>query len=570
MIIDARSLPDNETIEADVCIVGAGVAGITLAREFIGEGFRVCLLESGGLGPDRVTQSLCWGENIGHPYYPLDTARVRCFGGSSHRWILALGKNSLGARMHPLDGIDFEARDWVPYSGWPLDKSHLNPFYERAQSICQLGPFTYDVEDWEDPEKTPRLPFVNDRVKTTIFQFGSRDPFISEYRDEIAQAHNIVTYIHANAVQIDTTETAKTVTRVRVGCLQGNKFFVSARLFILSAGAIEIPRLLLLSNKTQNTGLGNQNDLVGRFFMEHPHLWSGKYIPSGPDILNSTALYGMHPVNKIQIIGKLSLSEDVLRSERLLNYCVSIHPRRLYSRRNVAPAWDVVGGPLLRSTHPTSVANHHKTSSKASGTPPGSATRHKMIGDDRGMHARNVINDINSVAVAVCKKTKSQLGRTFKKFTRSQNSTIYRLNHMSEQAPNPHSRITLADERDALGLNRVRLNWQLSSLDIHSIIRAQQLIDEELRRGGLGRLHIELKDTTPPHRLHGGWHHMGTTRMHTDSKRGVVNEHCRVHGISNLFVAGPSVFPTGGYANPILTIVGLAVRLADHVKQLMA
>ncbi len=141
---------------------------------------------------------------------------------------------------------------------------------------------------------------------------------------------------------------------------------------------------------------------------------------------------------------------------------------------------------------------------------------------------------------------------------------------MTEQVPNPNSRVMLAAERDSFGQNRVYLDWQLSPVDIRSTIRAQEIIDQEIRHAGLGRLHIQMKDDAPPPGLGGGYHHMGTTRMHVDPKKGVVDENCRVHGISNLFVAGPSVFPTGGYANPVLTTVALAIRLADYVKNLMS
>jgi choline dehydrogenase-like flavoprotein len=516
MIVDARSVPEDEIIETDVCIVGAGVAGITLAREFIDEEFRVCLLESGGLGPDRATQSLYWGENVGHPYYPLDTARTCCFGGTSHRWLLELGNDRLGARTRPLDEIDFEERDWVPYSGWPFDKAHLDPFYERAQSIFKIGPYTYDLEDWEDPEKTPRLPFLDDRVQTAIFQFGTRDTFIKDYLDEMKRTDNITTYLHATVVEIETTETAQTATRLRVACLQGHRFWVSAKLFILATGAIETPRLLLLSNKIQSAGLGNQHDLVGRFFMEHPHLWSGIYIPLDLSIFNSTDLYKIHTVNDMTIQGKLALTEEVLRREKLLNYVTSIHPSVLPKR--------------LR---------HQRTASKSVGSFKvlGSAIRH--------------------------------LERFLDKY-KFPKIEVFLLNSMSEQAPNPNSRVTLAAERDALGRNRVRLDWQLSPLDIHTIRRAQEIIDEELRRAELGRLHVELEDDIPPPDLHGGWHHMGTTRMHVDPKKGVVDENCRVHGMSNLFIAPPSVFPTSGYANPVLTIIALSLRLADRVKETMS
>src|SRR6185436_4141494 len=146
MILDARSLSNNTNIETDVCIVGGGVAGMAVAREFIGQPFRVCVLESGGLEPDSDTQALCRGENIGIPYFELDEARPRCLGGSSYNWFMPIddrdGKK-VGIQLRPLDPIDFEERDWVPNSGWPFGREHLDPFYHRAQTFCELGTFKY-------------------------------------------------------------------------------------------------------------------------------------------------------------------------------------------------------------------------------------------------------------------------------------------------------------------------------------------------------------------------------------------------------------------------------------------
>ncbi len=546
MIVDARSVPEGETIKTDVCIVGAGIAGITVAREFIAQPFRVCLLESGGFEPDRVTQSLYWGENVGHPYYPLDTHGTRCFGGTAHRWHAALGNFRLGVRLRPLDAIDFEKRDWVPYSGWPFSKDHLNPYYERAHKVLQIGPYAYDVESWADPEKSPPLP-PDGRVKTTIFQFGPRDPFLGEYRDEVAGARNITTFLYANAVELETTDTAQTVTRIRVACLEGRQFWVSAKVFILAAGGIETPRLLLLSNKVQSAGLGNQHDLVGRFFMEHPHLWSGFYVPAAQEIFHKVALYRIHTVNGVAIMAKLTLSEEVLRREKLLNYCVSIHPSAK-PRRLRYPRIEARGIRSLKVLY--------------------KAARQGRLPEGVGRHLRNILADADDVAQAGFISIRSRLDKVFDKGG-APKLEVFRLNHMSEQAPNPDSRVTLIPEKDALGRPRVQLDWQLSPIDIHTIVRAQEIISEELRRAGLGYLHVELHDTAPPPDLHGGYHQMGTTRMHTDPRQGVVDENCRVHGVSNLFIAGPSVFPTVGYANPVLTFVALALRLADDVKDLM-
>lgn len=574
MLIDARSLPDESVIETDVCVAGAGVAGVTLAKEFLKAKFRVCLLESGGRGPDKATQSLYWGGNIGHPYFPLDTARTCGFGGTSHRWCCMIGDNRLGVRLRPLDGIDFEERDWMPYSGWPFNKAHLDPFYERAQSICQIGPFTYAVKDWEDSRKTPSLPFIDDRVQTTIFQFGSRDPFINEYCEEVVKSENITALAYANVVEIETDEQADRVTRLQAACLNGKKFRIAARIFILSLGAIETPRLLLLSNKVQKEGLGNRFDIVGRFFMEHPHLWSGVYVPSDSGALYSTGLYRVHRVNNVPVMGKLTLSEDTMRREKIVNYCVSIHPHVPRKRPDIAAAWPVVSWPLLGSKVPEKKSNqvdlksciakeqilYMQSNREKSSNNRQSGEKRKPFGP---------FSALGNVANRASGRIRRGCRTVLRKFGCYDRRVVFHLNHMTEQAPNPDSRVILLDERDVLGRKRICLDWRLSSIDMYSIIRAQEIIDEELRKAELGRLRIDLKGVVPPLHLEGGWHHMGTTRMHVNPEKGVVNENCRVHGISNLYVAGPSVFPTSGYANPVLTIVALSVRLADYIKELM-
>jgi choline dehydrogenase-like flavoprotein len=530
LFFDARTLPENRVIETDVCIVGAGAAGITLAREFAGEKFRVCLLESGGLELDEATQSLYKGDNVGLPYFSLDETRFRYFGGTTSAW--------KGA-CRPLDEMDFEKRPWVPYSGWPFGKSHLDPYYERAQSICQLGPFAYNAKYWEDGNASSRLPMASDRVITTVFQFSPPTRFGEVYREEVVKADNIATYLNANVVEIETNETARSVVRLRVVTLEGNGFWVSGKLFILATGGIETPRLLLTSTKVQSSGLGNKYDLVGRFFIEHPHLVSGIIVPSDSSI--SLGLYGFHRVRDVRIRGALALSEEVLRREKMLNFGTSLRPvaSKILEYYEKAEASKGVGSyrQLRRSI------------------------RQGNIPEDFWHHLWSVIADVDDIAIHLYGKM----------FVSKDAVKIIKLVNQTEQAPNPDSRVTLSEKRDRLGMNRVRLNWRLSEMDKRSLRRAHEIIGQELGRAGLGRLKVELDedDTTWPPYLEGGHHHMGTTRMHVDPKHGVVDEDCRVHGISNLFVAGPSVFPTCGYANPMLTIVALSLRLADHVKKVM-
>jgi choline dehydrogenase-like flavoprotein len=500
MLIDARTVPEGKTIETDVCIVGAGAAGITLAREFRGQPFRVCLLESGDLEFDEETQSLYGGETTGMPFTPLMASRLRYFGGATNHW---------GGWCQPLDEIDFEVRDWIPHSGWPFSKSHLVPFYERAQAILQIGPFAYGTEAWETGSSR-QLPFIGGRVITKMVQFSPPTRFGQVYRSAIAHAHNIGTYLNANAIEIETTKDARNITRLRVACLQGNKFWVSANVFILATGGIENARLLLLSNRIQRLGLGNQNDLVGRFFMDHAGLTSGTILLSDPNI--SPGLYvhrvrGFHrssePPVEQSVMGELMLSPEVMRTEKLANFSA-----------------------VLESTSKLEAAK----------------------GDGFLSVLYNVIKNVNR--------------RAFK--------PPLHLRNMIEPIPNPDSRVSLTAERDRLGQNRVRLDWRLSPRDKRTIRRSQEIIGMELGRAGLGRIMVMLDgdDASWPDSLEPGLaHHMGTTRMHVDPKKGVVDQNCQVHGIANLFVAGSSVFPTYGYSPPTLTIVALALRLADHVKK---
>jgi choline dehydrogenase-like flavoprotein len=517
LLVDARTVAEDLIIETDVCIVGAGAAGITLAKEFSGRAFRVWLLESGGFDFDRHTQDLFQGENLGFSI-PLDLQRLRYFGGATNHW---------GNYCRPLDDIDFDRRTWVAHSGWPFDKSHLDPYYERAQSICQLGPFTYEPEAWEARNAPPRR-LVGDRVRISIFQVR-RSPirFGKIYRDEILRAHNITTCLHANVLHIETDHGARMVTRLRVGCLQGNKFWLTAKLFILATGGIENARLLLVSDQDERVRLGNDNDLVGRFFMAHPIFDAGLCLPSDPFMsLTPYSNNDKQTSETVEIYGHISISPETQQYEELLNFNLKFLP--IYENQQSLTALKR----LLQAEF-----------------------------DRFNEDLKNVIGDLDGIATAA-------YGKFFK-------GTIpvkaYTLRCAIEQSPNPDSRVTLSPELDALGKQRVRLDWRLRPIDKRSLLRSLKIIGAELGRAGLGRLQLTLAedDDTWPQPLFDGGHHMGTTRMHVNPREGVVDKNCRVHGIANLYVAGSSVFPTGGHANPTLTIVALTVRLADHVKGIM-
>jgi choline dehydrogenase-like flavoprotein len=515
VLLDARSIPQDAVVESEVCIVGAGAVGITLAGELAGLDFRVCLLESGGLTPDETTQALAEGQNAGLPYAPLETTRSRYFGGTTNRWT---------GTCRTLDEIDFEARSWIPHSGWPFPKAHLDPYYERARELCELPPCP-------QPERPRPLPLGTTRVATTLFEFSRPTRFGQAYGHELVRAPNVSVYLNANVVELETTEAARAVTHLRVACLMGNTFRVAARLVVLAAGGIENARLLLLSRRVRPAGLGNDHDLVGRFFMEHPHVAAGVIVPAHPYI--PSRLYKQCRVNGAVIMGALTLSPDILRRERLANYSALLIPEEVSPRMEA-------------------LKHAYRSLRKRTGT--GDVWR-DVARAARGLRVTDVARATYGLLV------NGQLPLT-----------QFRIISRTEQTPNPESRVTLALEKDRLGQNVARLHWRLSPIDIRTIRRALAIIGEELERARLGQLLIDLDGDDPTAwstPAYGGYHHMGTTRMHVSPAEGVVDEQCRVHGISNLFVAGSSVFPTGGHANPMLTIVALALRLADRVKATM-
>ncbi len=526
MLIDARTLPDKGTIDAEVCIIGAGAAGITLAREFSGRPFRVCILESGGLQPHSDTQMLSAGANIGLPYFALETARLRLFGGSTNHW---------GGLCRPFDPIDFAACDWIPHSGWPLTRIAIEPYYQRARQICRLESSDWDPAAWEGRGLPAPFAFASDRVVTRLVQVvPSPRSFGQYYRDEVKEAGNVFTYINANVLEIETDESARNVTRVRVACLSGNRFSVMSRIFVLAAGGIENPRLLLLSDTAQKMGLGNQHDLVGRFFMDHPRFLAGIFRPSDRD-LRST-FYQMHRIGPSEIYGYLSLSKELQRAERLSDVQLRLIPVYQDLYKSASSSEGAVSLRLLLS-----------------------ALRRREVPDDLGRHLINVLADLDDLVVLAHKRIRTVDFASPIDFMRC----LARINPV----PNPDSRVTLGPERDALGQRRARLDWRLSELDKRSAWRTMEIVGVEVGRAGLGRMQMTIGENFPwPADTEGGYHHMGTTRMHVEPRKGVVDENCQVHGMSNLFIAGSSVFPTAGSGTPTLLIVALAVRLAELIK----
>ncbi|WP_271252847.1 GMC oxidoreductase [Pseudanabaena sp. Chao 1811] len=544
MIIDARSLPSEESLETHVCIIGAGPAGLTLAREFANQNFQVTLLESGGFEFDSEIQSLNTGKVIGDPYPELSGTRRRQFGGTSHTWEGQNGYKEYGFRCLPLDVIDFEQRDWLPYSGWPFTRTDLDPFYERAHQVCQIGPYAYKAEDWED-QRAVRLPFKSDRIGTSMSQYGPRYPFTEEYPQQIKQTPNITTVIYGTVVEIVTDDSNQTVTRLRIAASKDKQVWLNAKIFILATGGFENARLLLASNKQQTSGLGNQNDVVGRYFMDRPIL-SCSLIPYNHKLLEQTALYDIYRTKGVPVMARVRLSEDLMRREHILNNGAQLFPRPQERQRKATLALRSLGSAIRDRQSLPNVTKNLITA---------------LSGGDYILVA--------GFWAAIRKIPALRRGDwsylPYEKLRFSQFEIFYQI----EQAPDPNNRVTLSAERDFLGQNKVEVHWKLNPIDIQNAVRVQEIWAEEFDKAGLGKLQFAKKREDWKFENLAMHHHIGSTRINNDPKQGVVDANCKVHGISNLFIAGSSVFPTAGYSNPTLTIIALSLRLADHIKTLI-
>lgn len=488
---DARTLADGTNLQGDLCIIGAGAAGLTIATQFIETDLEVVLLEAGDFELESALQSLYEGEHTGLSTYPLHASRLRYFGGTTNHWTGWCG---------PLDPIDFKKRDWVPKSGWPVSLDELGPYYRRAHPVCDLGPYNYDVHYWsQHTDGFPPLPFSEDAIRPKVFQGSPPTRFGKKYKSEIVQTENITLWTHANVTNIQTRENGTEVQALSVQCLNEKEHRVQAHRYVLACGALENPRLLLASSDGNSNGVGNENGLVGRYFMGHPNTYSATLH------FNKWPAPAYYETTDREVWGVYSLSPQQQKEHRVLNY-TAVPEIDTFDKS--LPDW-------LYSLPPT-----------------------------------------------------KQVEESYKYYFG--HPPTFKLNDKIEQRPNPKSRITLSSKTDELGQPRIQLHWALTEQEKQTIRIGNETIARELGRLGIGRLQQESwitssGDSWPSH-LKDGFHHMGTTRMSESPTQGVVDANCQVHSVRNLYVAGSSVFPTSGTANPTLTIVALALRLSDHLR----
>jgi choline dehydrogenase-like flavoprotein len=522
MVLDYNRFEDGSQVSADVCIIGGGAAGIAIALEFVGTKHDVLLLEAGGERPDAKAQRLYDTEPSDLEYRSAQEGRAVVLGGTTTLW---------AGQVLPLDALDFEQRDWVPESGWPWPLRTLAPYYRRAERLLGVPASSYDEASW--PEASPRPPLVDRRhLSFRYSQFSPRPDFAAAFRSRLAAASNIRVLLHAGAVHITTRSNGAAVEKVEIRNLAGRSGSVTARHYVVCCGGIESARLLLVSNRVESGGLGNRHDLLGRYFQDHAHV---KLRVRPAERRAFQTLFNTRRVGGVRCYPKIAATSEVQREHKTLNVgadaCYEIDENSAVESAKLL--FRAVRQTELRTQAPRALA-------RVFGRP------HELVG---AAHRTLVLKQKASEGVG----------------------PVY-MCIQCETLPNRDSRVLLGRSTDALGVPRVAIDWRMTELEKRTVELFARMLGDEFSRNGVGELDLSgLPLPSDARALRGcispGHHHLGTTRMHADPRHGVVDPDCRVHGLANLHIASGSVFPTGGYSNPTLTILALSLRLADRLKE---
>jgi len=501
--------------------VGSGAAGLPLAERLARAGLDVLLVESGGLrgGADYTDLNRGTSESGG---YPFEASRARAFGGTTTRWT--------GACIS-LNPEDFRRRDWLPSSGWPLAFEEIAPYLAEAASVFGMA---------DDAALRARLetsPFHGGALAAQVVQYARPADLGQAYRERIARSDRITSWLHATVTRILVASDRRAL-GVEVNTPANRRHTVLARATVLACGGLENARLLLASNDVQPAGLGNENDMVGRCHMEHP-IRSVAVLPIGRNrqsvrsFTDTTRLGGAGPLAQ----GTFGLSASERAREGLLDMHLRVFR---YHRLEQSSA-------IIRAKA--------AWRARRSGWPAPEATPH----DPEPVPLRAVADLPRYLAWHLINKTYPDAPFDH-----------VRLTAFLEQEPDPENRITLSHDKDRFGQPLAHLRFRESAFMEESAARSLERLEAALSANGLPGLAFRATETA--HLLHYqqfGLHQMGSTRMSEDPRDGVVDRDGRVHGLPNLFVAGSSVFPTGGAANPTLTITALALRQADRLRILL-
>lgn len=548
MLRDARDLLPDTEVETDVCVVGSGPAGQAVALGLDGLPVRVTVLESGGPEPDAALDDLGVTDPVRFGGLERVDAKRR-LGGNASAWTVDTGATRNGIRLVPLSAADHEARACVPSSGWPLGADAFAPYVRRAQRVFGLPATSFEGEAWAD-DRHRALPLDPARVVTRVFQFGEGTAFTRDHPATLAASPNVTVLHHATALGLEQGPDGR-VAAVRAASAPRRGLRIRAAHTVLAGGGLGTTQLLLASVAEGTLALGEAEEHLGRWFHDHLLLHGGRLIPAAPGLVDALRLYDLRRVGGVPVMGHLALADEALRGEPLLQLSAVLFPS---------------SGPLTaRGQAGVDAAVRVRAALRAGAVPAAG----DVLGAARGLGG---VTRRGLTSVVAATSHWSRGGWSALPAWRLRMLRELHVDHQAEQAPHRDNRVVLGEGRDAFGMRRVTVDWRWHDEDVAKTVRAQEVYAHELARAGVGRLLLARdgdggRDGRPVVLSPSTGHYLGTTRMGRTPRTGVVDERCRVHGVDNLLVAAGSTFPTGGFANPTLSIVALALRIADDLKR---
>lgn len=546
MIISSREWTAVDAIRADVCIVGAGPSGISLALRLSGKGLDILVLEAGGDQEDEVQIDPKRGEVVDPALHsPTHLYRHRMVGGSTVSW---------GGRCVPFDPIDFEKREWIPDSGWPISYDTVQAYYPDALRLLEAGDYNFSAELAIDGgmRKTIQGFRSNEIDEDNIERFSCPTHFGKRWRKNLSDASDIRLVTDAYCTEVIPSANRDHVDYLIVKNPAGVIIKVDARQFVLAMGGLETPRLLLASCCRNSKGLANDFDLVGRYYMCHVAGTTGSVRFSIP---GNSVFHGYERTwDGVYCRRRFQLTADAQRKHRVGNIVGRLHHPRIPDPGH--------GSGILSSIYlakPFISAEYSKRLHGAASSSPGVIAKHIL----------NVAREIPATTKFLFdwawRRTLAE--RKLPSIVVRPPNGAYSLDVHAEQAPNSSSRVTITNDLDRFGVPRLRVDWRYLPIDIETVQKFVQVLQYDLSSAGVADLSVredEIANDMLRDGAYGG-HHIGTTRMANDPSQGVVDADCRVFGFDNLYIASASVFPTSSQANPTLTVVALALRLADHL-----
>lgn len=555
MIEDARLISSGSLIKTDLCIVGGGSAAISVALEYMTSGKSVVLIPGGGLNQTASAIDLYRG-SVARPktHEPLEENRLRMWGGTTTVW---------GGRCIPYDPIDFEKRDWIPDSGWPIGLDELKPYISRANELSEAGKADFDARS-VFPEKQQELlsGFDNqDFVTWPLERWSIPTDYSKRYRADLESAANVRVLMHSHAIHLQLDSGGARVDHVVAACKPGRDFRIQAKHTVIACGALENARLLLAAKDVLPEGIGNKHDLVGRYYQSH------RFGVCGYVKLNDPTKDFMYEFEKdgdgVYCRRRFWLTPEAQREHKTANVIgfffrsvseESEHRNAMVSL--VMLAKTILGGARKGPKRLIQILR---------------AQRKELLS-----HLWIVIKDGPGIfsQVAAVFYTRFIQKRRLPIILPDRKLNHFPLFYQTEHVPLHSSRVYLdSSSTDDFGMPRLVADIRFSEVDYDTIRTFVDLFKQRIEQTGLGTFHLsaaekEFLANPEKKKFNSNAHNIGTTRMSTSPESGVVDTDCKVHGIENLFIAGASVFPTSGHANPTLMIIALALRLGNHLKSL--